>query len=267
MKRTKRECWIGEDGYCHVPLANGKGEAICDAEFIEEVNRYSWSINSNGYAQSNSNKKRISSHRFVFILKYKSIKNGLEIDHINKNRLDNRLCNLRLATRSQNQMNKNKTSGNFKGVCFENRVNKYRASIKFNKKQRHIGYFPTEREAAYFYDIWAFHFHKEFCVLNFPDNIEEYKNSDPMNFINRKSPTSSFLGVHFDKKASLFRVRLKINGKSKHIGYFDDEISAAKARDLYIIKNNLNKKLNFSKETYQQELNQESKQMVLFKAS
>ena len=75
MKRTKRECYIGDDGYCHVPLANGKGEAITDAEFIEEVNKHSWIIHSQGYACTYVGKRIIFLHRFIFALKFNEIKN------------------------------------------------------------------------------------------------------------------------------------------------------------------------------------------------
>lgn len=71
------------------------------------------------------------------------------IDHINRNGLDNRIDNLRLADHTQNHINckiyiNNKTG--FKGVCLDRR-GKYRATIKNNKKQIHIGTFDTPEEA------------------------------------------------------------------------------------------------------------------------
>lgn len=266
MKRTKRECWIGEDGYCHVPLQNGE-EAICNSEFIAEINKHSWYLNNDGYAKSRINKSLIPLHRFIFLLKYLKIDDGLMVDHISRRKMDNRLENLRLATNEENARNttRGKNFCGYRGVKKDK--NKYNASIFVSGKKIHIGNFNSPSLAAYFYDVWAFHYHKEFCVLNFPDKIEEYKLKTPERFNYKLESTSSkFFWVCFFKSRNKFVARIKIDGKCKHIGYFNDEVSAAKSADLFIIKNNLNLKLNFPKETYEQELNQE-KQMIVFKTN
>jgi HNH endonuclease/AP2 domain len=73
------------------------------------------------------------------------------IDHINGNPSDNRIANLREATQSVNMQNqkkatkKNKTG--FLGVDWHKRANKFRAAIRLNGKQTHIGYFQTPEEA------------------------------------------------------------------------------------------------------------------------
>ena len=265
MKRTKRECWIGEDGYCHVPLANGKGEAICDAEFIEEVNKHSWAIKK-GYCRCHYDYKYVQLHRFLYLLKYKNIKNKHVIDHKNRNPLDNRIENLREADFRQNSLNRSSKKRKYKGVK-KTRSGMYAATVYLNNKNIHIGTFKTQEEAAYHFDLFSYHKDNSFSFLNFPENKNEYDIKKPIKITKQKEKTSTFLGVYFYKRCKTFVAFVKINGTCKHIGSYNDEISAARERDIYIIKNNLNKKLNFPFETYQRELNQEPKQMVLFKAS
>ena len=265
MKRTKRECYIGDDGYCHIPLANGKGEAICDKEFFEEVNKHSWAIKK-GYCYCHYKYRHTPLHRFVYLLKFKNIENGNVIDHKNRNPLDNRIENLREASFCQNSLNRGVTKRKYKGVR-KTRSGMYEASVKLKNKRVHIGTFKNQEEAAYHFDLFSYHNDIEFSFLNFPQNIEKYKNQKPIKIIKKKTKTSNFTGVYLHKRENKFCAFVKIDGKSCHIGIFKDDISAAHARDMFVLKNNLNKKLNFPKETYETELNQQPKQMVLFKAS
>lgn len=81
----------------------------------------------------------------------------LQIDHINRNTLDNRRANLRLVTHQQNQFNKSLSSANtsgFKGVAFQKHspTKPWRAFININKKKVHVGYYRTAYEAAEAYD-------------------------------------------------------------------------------------------------------------------
>ena len=99
------------------------------------------------------------------------IPDGFTVDHINKDRLDNRLENLRLATRSQQNQNKglqkNNTSG-FKGVSWSKQTNKYRAQIMVNKQSISLGFYTDPIEAAHIRDEAALEHFGEFAVLNFP---------------------------------------------------------------------------------------------------
>ncbi|MGD0572653.1 MAG: AP2/ERF family transcription factor [Sedimentisphaerales bacterium] len=99
---------------------------------------------------------------------------GLLVDHFNRNGLDNRRANLRLATRAQNSCNTKKQKGcssKFKGVCFhKNRKgpNPWDAYIDVNNRRINLGCFPTEISAARAYDSAAKKYHGEFARLNFP---------------------------------------------------------------------------------------------------
>lgn len=85
-----------------------------------------------------------------------------EIDHVNCEKNDNRIANLRLATGSQNQANKrlqaNNTSG-AKGVSWLANRNKWKARIRINGKLKHLGHFERIEDAADAYRLAAsFHF-------------------------------------------------------------------------------------------------------------
>lgn len=87
------------------------------------------------------------------------------VDHINMVRDDNRLCNLRLSSRSENQCNRPKQSNNtsgFKGVSHHKGTAKYDAAINFNKQKRYLGHFSTAEEAAEAYKRAAIELHGSF---------------------------------------------------------------------------------------------------------
>lgn len=95
---------------------------------------------------------------------------GCHIDHINLNGLDNRRCNLRHATHSQNLANlgidKNNTSG-FKGVHFCKQTGKWRAVVHFDNKAKRLGRFENKEDAARAYDAAALEIFGEFARTNF----------------------------------------------------------------------------------------------------
>lgn len=79
----------------------------------------------------------------------------LYIDHINRNKLDDRICNLREVTNKENQENKGLISSNksgFRGVHFSKSQGRYRASIRHHEKNIHIGYFDCPEEASVAYE-------------------------------------------------------------------------------------------------------------------
>jgi hypothetical protein len=89
------------------------------------------------------------------------------VDHENGNGLDNRRCNLRSATHAENLRNTRKQSGTssrFKGVCYHR--SRWVAYITFDYKQRHLGCFKREEDAAAAYDRAATELHGEFARTN-----------------------------------------------------------------------------------------------------
>ena len=61
-----------------------------------------------------------------------------------------------------------------------------------------------------------------------------------------KNNSSGFIGVGFHKSTQMYRTYISVNSKIKHLGIFNTAIEAAKARDNYIIENNLEHTKNFS---------------------
>jgi hypothetical protein len=96
---------------------------------------------------------------------------GFVVDHINRNGLDNREANVRQATNSENNYNRRKpnknTSSKYKGV-YRHRGKTWRAMIKVNKKNMHIGSFDDELEAAKAYDKAALVYQGKYAAINFP---------------------------------------------------------------------------------------------------
>jgi len=87
-----------------------------------------------------------------------------QVDHIDRNKLNNRIDNLRISNNAQNNINRtgyNKTS-KYKGVCWFKRNSKWRAYIG----GKHIGLFDTEKEAAIAYNTMATKIYGEFAYLN-----------------------------------------------------------------------------------------------------
>ena len=109
------------------------------------------SLCENGYIILMINYKRYLSHRLAwFYVKGEWPEN--EIDHINGIRSDNRFCNLREASRSQNQQNRKKAQLNNKstgiiGTYVERATGKFYSSITLNRKQKRLGTFNTVEQA------------------------------------------------------------------------------------------------------------------------
>ena len=101
-----------------------------------------------GYIRVGINGKKYYAHRLVFL--YHKGYLPKTIDHINGDKVDNRLGNLRAVTASQNQhnrkINSNSTSG-YKGVSYYARTNKWCAKIRLESKRINLGYYKTPEEA------------------------------------------------------------------------------------------------------------------------
>lgn len=123
-----------------------------------------------GYLQTSINRTHYYVHRIIWLFVKGEDPGQFQVDHIDGNRLNNRIDNLRLATAKQNGANRgkqiNNTSG-YKGVCWNARYKKWQAGIQItlaeNKKYLHIGYFDTPELAHMAYCKAAAELHGEFA--------------------------------------------------------------------------------------------------------
>lgn len=103
-----------------------------------------------GYAIVGVGKRRLCAHRIIFAIVYGEIPVG-EVDHINGDRMDNRIENLRDVSSSENMHNSKKRKDNssgFPGVTWYALCQKWRAQIMADKRQIHIGDFDDFEDAV-----------------------------------------------------------------------------------------------------------------------
>lgn len=107
-------------------------------------------LNARGYLRISIRKKRYYSHRLVWLYVHGALPEH-DLDHINGNKSDNRIDNLRYCTQAENQQNrtglqKNNTSGH-PGVYWYDPNHKWSGKICIKRKIIHLGYFDTIEEA------------------------------------------------------------------------------------------------------------------------
>ena len=121
-------------------------EAMVDDEDFEELSKFRWyALKSRRtfYAVRASRESKIRMHRVIC-----NAPKGMQVDHIDGNGLNNCKSNLRIVTSRQNQQNiHTKKSSVFPGVSWCTSTKKWRAQIRINGKQKHIGRFEIEVEA------------------------------------------------------------------------------------------------------------------------
>ena len=130
-------------------------------------------ISSSGYygvkLYQNNKKKTFLVHRLVAIYFIANPMNKKCVDHIDHDRKNNRIFNLRYATNQENSRNssiqKNNTSG-YIGVTYNKQKQKYRARYSLNCKLKHIGYYQTALEASEAYQAKIKVHYGEFANLN-----------------------------------------------------------------------------------------------------
>ena len=147
-------------GAAWLPLATGKA-ALVDEKLLVTVEKYAWT-EVTGYAVTHRSKKRIFLHRMV--LDYDG---PLWVDHINRDRLDNRKSNLRLVDPAQSRWNSRSVREGFRGVARSG--NRWRARITCRDIRHDLGVFDSAEDAAKAYDVAARKLHGAFALLNFPE--------------------------------------------------------------------------------------------------
>jgi len=137
-------------------LSNGEA-VLVDNDDFEFLNHWKWKKHRQGYAcrtgYIDGKYKLLLMHRII-----NQTPSHLEVDHINRNKLDNRKINLRAVNRSENEINKDlccrNTSG-YKGVTWDKSREKWSAKIKHDGTFYNLGRFDTAKEAAIAYNSAA----------------------------------------------------------------------------------------------------------------
>ena len=155
-----------------ISLTKGK-VAIVDDQDGPLVMRYRWyAILNKGtwYARTSLPRvdgiqKHVSMHRLIL-----NATPGQQVDHRDGDGLNNRRCNLRRATQSENNFNRRRLrqvkTSKFKGVCFRPQLNKWYAQIAKHGRVIYLGVFTHEEDAAQAYDGAAATLFGEFAAPN-----------------------------------------------------------------------------------------------------
>lgn len=141
-----------------IPIWGGRGNfpflvafAEVDDEHHLALSRFHWTLATNGYPKRREGDKIVYMHQDVAKLMLWPIKDGMEIDHEDRNKLNNQSSNLRVVSHNMNMANTDKKSHNtsgYKGVMWYVAGEKWHAQIGVNGKRVHLGYFDNKDEAA-----------------------------------------------------------------------------------------------------------------------
>ena len=170
-RRNHSEWHKREDGTIEIELTQGK-VALIDEQDLPKVLPHVWCAHHKGNCWYAATGIATDSHKWTNLRMHRLIlyaPDGMDIDHINHNGLDNRRCNLRLATHAQNIANQTAragTSSQYKGVHRVKRTCQLRKPWRAYCGRTKLGYFTTEREAARAYNRAAKRRYGEFALLN-----------------------------------------------------------------------------------------------------
>ena len=229
----------------------------CDKEFIISpeslsiVQERTWCY-TRGYVKAQFNNKGVLLHRY---LKREDItkeeNKGKVVDHINRNKLDNRLENLRIVTTRTNCVNSSNSyysKLNLNGVNQTHNGN-YQTSISVESKPIILGVFENKYDAALVYDSFIYHNRpeSEYDATNlYNGNIPQeeldkrgIKELSDIKFIaSSKKGNNHYKGVVRHNKTNTWVAQItNKNGKHERVGVSVSELEAAAMREDYLINN------------------------------
>jgi len=138
---------------------------LLDFDDFPIIHRYQWSVGTHGYATTGSGIGQLLMHRLLM-----NANADVVVDHINRDKLDNRRCNLRVCSPHENCFNRAAQCNNkrgYRGVC-SNITGKWIAQIVHNGHPTYLGSYNTAEEAANAYDSAAAILFGRFAWRNLP---------------------------------------------------------------------------------------------------
>ena len=136
-------------------------------EMFKLINGVRWTVTNKGYLRGYINGKNISLHHLVL-----PKEEGIHSDHINRKKEDNRRCNLRNVTPTENFVNRGLTIRNtsgYLGVSWNIKSKKWMASIRVNKKSKNLGYYDDPEEA---HEVFKRAAEKYYPGIVYPEDIQ-----------------------------------------------------------------------------------------------
>jgi len=159
----------------NIKLVNG-GHVVVDRSEYGHLNKFKWRVDKRGYVVRQDRLRKSKTPFFTMHRQIMGFPDGLLVDHINQDKLDNRIKNLRVCLKMENSQNRlgwcGKTTSQYKGVFLDKRAQKmgylktWQASIGYNRRRISLGIYKTSKEAALAYNKAARKYHGEFALLN-----------------------------------------------------------------------------------------------------
>lgn len=199
-------------------------DILVDDDKYYDLMKTSWYINAYGYAVSSRNGVKIPMHRYLMGI-VDSTHTETIVDHVNHNRIDNRLENLRLTTHAGNAHNrlldKTTTTSKFIGVT-KTKAGTWTSSVSKDNVTHSLGTFKTEEGAAAAYNQKAAELYTEQANVNkdipttvVPDKVPQKK----------EGCASKYIGVRLSY--GKWTAAIKHNNVKHNLGVYESEVDAA----------------------------------------
>lgn len=154
--------------FCYDPITGVVMAIRAYGKILEEPRSVGWTT-GHGYIRMQCGEKHEYAHLIAYVITNGQLPDtGFRIDHINRNRSDNRACNLRVVDGSEHCANRDKSSSNRsgrKGVTWNKRRSLWQMSIQY-RGRRITRLFDSLDAAAEYYDFCAENFDKEYFATN-----------------------------------------------------------------------------------------------------
>ena len=206
-------------------------------------------VKPSGYVQMRVNNKYYYAHRLAWLYVYGSMPS--EIDHVNGDKSDNRIDNLRLCTSSQNRMNlvQRNNKWGYPGVGLDNVTGKWLARVKFENARIHLGSYDTKEIAASVSEAYREKYFGEFLkrdgnvtdemleggrvMLSLYETVGTKKNSSKRNLaMALSSGRAYYCGIQMYKNGT-WQARCWLDGKRISLGDFKTKEQADAMANLF----------------------------------